>query len=420
MFNIGGIPTFFRGPRPIYARKLFDVQWVDIFHFIRLSFQAWNPLLHETEHQVIRSLDSLWSPDQTLVSLSVRTSFDLLLQACAFPPGSEILISAITIPDMPRVIRAHGLVPVPVDLQPDSSIAVSNIRPLITSRTKLILVAQLFGLRHDLGEIAELVKGTDILLVEDCAQAFVGRTFIGSPDVHVSLFSFGPIKTCTAFGGALCTIRQPALLRNMQALQTNYPRQRITSFLSKVVKYAVFKIITDSSFIYGMFIAALRLSGKDHHIVITHLSHSLRSNRSFLAQIRLRPSGGLLRSLRHRIRSFKSRRLEDRDFRASMFASSLPSSLQPVGYLEEEKFSRHYWIFPVRSKSPRRVLDSLLEAGFDAASGSASLSVVEYSGPQITTPTARQMLESIVYLPIDHQLSTRAQDRLARALIGYD
>lgn len=47
-----------------------------------------------------------------------RTGFDLLLQSLRLPKGSEVLCSAITIPDMLYVIRSHGLVPVPVDLDP--------------------------------------------------------------------------------------------------------------------------------------------------------------------------------------------------------------------------------------------------------------------------------------------------------------
>ena len=50
------------------------------------------------------------------VFLSVRTALDLLLEAWALPRGSEVLMSAVTIPDMVAIVRHHGLVPVPVDL----------------------------------------------------------------------------------------------------------------------------------------------------------------------------------------------------------------------------------------------------------------------------------------------------------------
>ena len=44
------------------------------------------------------------------------TGFDLLLQTLRLPAGSEVLCSAITIPDMIHVLRHHNLVPVPVDV----------------------------------------------------------------------------------------------------------------------------------------------------------------------------------------------------------------------------------------------------------------------------------------------------------------
>jgi len=50
------------------------------------------------------------------VCLSVRSGFDALLAALALPAGAEVLTSALTIRDMTRIIEAHGLVPVPVDL----------------------------------------------------------------------------------------------------------------------------------------------------------------------------------------------------------------------------------------------------------------------------------------------------------------
>ncbi len=50
--------------------------------------------------------------------LSVRSGFDLLLEALALPHGSEVLVSAIMHPGMVRDIVARGLIAVPVDLDP--------------------------------------------------------------------------------------------------------------------------------------------------------------------------------------------------------------------------------------------------------------------------------------------------------------
>ena len=56
------------------------------------------------------------SRNEQLVCLSVRSGFDLLLQALALPAGSEILVSAVTHPDMVNIIERHDLRAVPVDL----------------------------------------------------------------------------------------------------------------------------------------------------------------------------------------------------------------------------------------------------------------------------------------------------------------
>lgn len=50
--------------------------------------------------------------------LSVRTAFDLYLKALKLPRGSLVVCSALTIPDMVTIFEEHGLVPVPVDLDP--------------------------------------------------------------------------------------------------------------------------------------------------------------------------------------------------------------------------------------------------------------------------------------------------------------
>lgn len=52
--------------------------------------------------------------------LSVRTAFDLYLKALELPRGSMVVCSALTIPDMVTIFEEHGLVPVPVDMDPDT------------------------------------------------------------------------------------------------------------------------------------------------------------------------------------------------------------------------------------------------------------------------------------------------------------
>src|SRR2546430_15614694 len=82
----------------------------------------------------------------SLRCLSVRSGFHLLLRALDLRAGDEVVFSALTPPDLPRLAEHHGLVPVPVDLDPrtlapDPALLEAALSP----RTRLVVVAHLFG-----------------------------------------------------------------------------------------------------------------------------------------------------------------------------------------------------------------------------------------------------------------------------------
>src|SRR5215510_2960709 len=119
--------------------------------------------------------DTCTLPDgsQALITLSVRSAFDLYLRAIALPPGSEVIVSAITHPDMAEILRYHGLKPIPVDLDFDSAApTVRDIRRAASTSTRAVLIAHLFGALVPIDQIAAVCRERGWLLLEDCAQAF--------------------------------------------------------------------------------------------------------------------------------------------------------------------------------------------------------------------------------------------------------
>jgi perosamine synthetase len=157
----------------------------------------------------------------------VRSGFDLLLGALAVAPGDEVLVSAVTHPDMVRIIEGRGLCAVPLDLktatlEPQSEL----LEKALSHRTRAILVAHLFGGRFDLGPVAAFARRHGLLLVEDGAQAFRGPGDPGDPLADVSMFSFGTLKTASAVGGAVLHVRDPDLLGRMRRAQERWPVQR--------------------------------------------------------------------------------------------------------------------------------------------------------------------------------------------------
>src|SRR5260370_8405869 len=160
-------------------------------------------------------LEAAWSPArEALACRSVRSGFHLLLESLALPAGSEVLVSAVTHPDMVRILEAHGLIAVPVDLD------VATLAPklelaerLVTSRTAAILVAHLFGGRVPMGPLAAFATRHALILWHDCPQPFTGTAATGDPNAAVSIYSCGALTTCTPVAGALLEVRNASLVK---------------------------------------------------------------------------------------------------------------------------------------------------------------------------------------------------------------
>jgi perosamine synthetase len=389
--------------QPAYARKRIDITWSILVTFI------YNTLFHsQTPAQIEEALDTLWAPHQTHTAYTVRSGFDLCLLAYAFPTGSEIIISAITVPSIPHLTRLHGLVPIPVDVQADGSVSASDVAALITPRTRALVVAHLFGNRMDMNDIMLVAKEHDVVVLEDCAEAFAGKQWTGCEMADVSLFSFGGIKTCTALGGALLTVRDATLLPRMKKLQEGHPQQSNLEFGKRVLKYSLFKLLTDSKYLYGLLLAVLSVWGMDHHVLIRRWSRSFRDE-NLLPQIRKRPASALLLLLHQRIINFEMRSLEERKKRVEDLAARLPQGIRPVAFGQE---NHRYWLCPIRVPRPEVLVKSLYEAGFDAADGGTSLAVVS-SVEDVKPEMAEKMMAEIVYLPVDHVYDNVALDRIA-------
>ena len=143
----------------MWVRKRVDMSWFDLnYALMRCSVP---------QRSRRTQIEDNWSArDDALVCLSVRTGFDLLLQAMKLPAGSEVLMSALTIEGMVRIVREHGLVPVPVDVDIDTlAPSIDALRRGVSSRTRLVVVAHLFGGQVDLAPVKEFAREHDLLTV---------------------------------------------------------------------------------------------------------------------------------------------------------------------------------------------------------------------------------------------------------------
>ncbi len=385
-----------------------DIGWRDLGFALTACFRPGG------RDDARRLVASAWPTDRGAVcALSVRSGFDTLLTALSLPAGGEVLTSALTIEDMPRIIAHHGLVPVPVDLDMAAlKVRIEDLERSIGPRTCAVLVAHLFGSRMPLDDIIAFARRHGLVVIEDCAQAYVGRTYEGHPDSDVAMFSFGSIKTNTALGGAILTIKDPALLEAMRRVQSAQPVQSRQAFLRKVMKYATIKLLSSPT-PYGALAAACRALGTDHDVVI---SKALRgfSGPDFFARIRHQPSYPLLALLERRLRTFDLRRIE----RRTRLSESLRERLPSVGHVGTDAGLHSHWVFPVTSPAPDLLVRHLWRRGFDATRGRTSLAVVAppRDRPELAAAQAASAFSGLVYLPVHVDARPADLTRLCRAV----
>lgn len=118
---------------------------------------------------------------------------------------------------MTRIAEEHGLVCIPVDLDPDTMQPIfDQIKAAASERTVAMIFAYLNGVTYDLAPYAEFLKSRNIDIIEDSAQSFKSvDLFRGSPLATMTMFSFGMIKHNTAFYGAVTIIREDNSLASM-------------------------------------------------------------------------------------------------------------------------------------------------------------------------------------------------------------
>lgn len=384
----------------MYPRGTLDIGWSDLAYGLVNVFRSEAP-------RPLRG--SNWCRDDALVCLSVRSGLDLVLQDLDPPQGSEVIMSAITIPGMERIVRKHGLVPVPVDLDPDTlELRQKQLEDAVSSETCAILYAHLFGSRGDLEPVVDCARRHNLFLMEDCAQAYSGDESPIPPGVDVSLFSFGPTKTATALGGAVLLVRDSGQRQRLEQLQDSYSPQSHWAFFKRVLKYCFLKILATPT-VFGLFGWLCRLAGTNHDDVIANATRGF-SGKWTIEQFRKQPCAALRSLLGRRLQQSHRSRVEKRVQHAQKI----------IGKLAEDRFpgtgarDHAHWVLPFASDDPEDLVDKLWDHGYDATKKGSSLRVVAPPESPDAPPlrNSRELLRRVVYLPMYDDMPENAIQEL--------
>ena len=388
-------------------RGQLDIGWSD------LAAAAGACLAPGSRPDALARVESLWAPTgDGLACLSVRSGLDLLLRTLDYPPGTEVLVSAITIRDIVRIIEHHGLTPVPVDIDMRTlTLNVDSLRRAAGPGSRVLLVAHLFGSRMPLDEVGRFARDRGLLLVEDCAQSFTGLEYRGHEAADVSMFSFGPLKTSSALGGALLRVKDAALLGRMKSLHATYPVQGRGRYLKRVVRFGAVRLVMQP-LPYTTLCAACRAVGRNHDELLNQAIRRF-SGPAFFRNIRHQPSGALLALLWRRLTAPTSR-VPRRIEAAQAFERVLPEVPRPG----RDAGHHSYWIFPIWSDAPDALVSHLAERGFDSTRGAWSVCAVPApaSRPELAPTQAQEGMRRLLYVPVYPEVARADLARLGEAI----
>jgi len=132
-------------------------------------------------------------------------------------PGDEVICPAHTFAVSAIPFARQGAKLKWADIDPETFLATAKtIEPLITPKTKVIVVVHLYGLACDMDPIMALAKKHNLLVVEDVAQAIGAKDkgrYAGSIG-DFGCFSFHTHKNMTTLGeGGILCVKDPELAK---------------------------------------------------------------------------------------------------------------------------------------------------------------------------------------------------------------
>ncbi len=175
-----------------------------------------NPAFKAKVYQLEQNVAALLGVPYTVAVNSGTTALLVALGGLGVGPGDEVIVPGYTfIASMSSIIYARA-VPILAEVDKTLNLDPADVRRKITPRTKAIMVVHMLGNPARLDELKAIADEHNLLLIEDCAQAF-GATYKGKPVGtigHAGTYSFNIFKTITAGdGGMVATADETAYKR---------------------------------------------------------------------------------------------------------------------------------------------------------------------------------------------------------------
>jgi dTDP-4-amino-4,6-dideoxygalactose transaminase len=184
-------------------------------------------------------LESTLGVRKALLTTSCTHALEMTALLLDLKPGDEVIIPAYTFVSTVNAFVLRGAVPVMIDIRPDTlNLNETHLEPLITSRTKAIVVVHYAGVACEMDKILEVASRHRVPVVEDNAHGFLGKyrgRYLGTFGSLATL-SFHETKNFTCGEGGALLINDPKLIERAEIIREK-GTNRSRFFRGEVDKY---------------------------------------------------------------------------------------------------------------------------------------------------------------------------------------
>ena len=166
-------------------------------------------IMGERVKQFEKEIAMLFGKEQGIMVNSGSSANLLTFEVLDIPDNSEVITPILTFATTLSPIIKKGLVPVFVDVEPETYIVnIDQIEQSITSKTKALMIPSLLGNVPDLKRLRKIADDNNLIFIEDSADT-LGATFDGIQtgkfsDVSTTSFYGSHIITAAGEGGMVC------------------------------------------------------------------------------------------------------------------------------------------------------------------------------------------------------------------------
>jgi len=185
----------------------------------------WLTMGQKTQEFEAAFSEMLGAETESVAVSSATAALHMALLALEVGSGDEVIVPAQTFVADANVVSMVGAVPVWADIasHSDWNVSIETIKPLVTEKTKAVIIVHFAGYPCDLEHINEFCKSNNIGLIEDVAHApgaSVNGKMCGAIG-DIGCFSFFSNKNLSVGEGGMVTSNNSSLTKKLRALRSH-------------------------------------------------------------------------------------------------------------------------------------------------------------------------------------------------------